>query len=242
MILGVDAGTVAVLGCVLVVGAAVQGLVGLGVGLVSAPFVTMLAPELMPGLLLFIGFLTPAISLLADHGDIDWRGLGWAVPWRIPGTALGVWLVAAVSGRALEVAVGAMVLASVLVTWRAVEVPINRTNLSVAGFVSGVTATTTSIGGPSIAVLYQHQRARRIRSTLAVYFAVGAVFSLTGLAVAGRLTRAEVGLAVLAIPVIAVGVGLSVLIRTRVRADSIRAGVLLVCAASAVTLLVRALA
>lgn len=242
MILGVDAGVVAILAGVLVVGATVQGLVGLGVGLVSAPFVTMLAPELMPGMLLFMGFLTPAISLVADHGAIDWRGLAWALPWRVPGTVVGVWLVAVVSGRALEVSVGAMVLVSVLVTWRAVEVPINRTNLSVAGFVSGITATTTSIGGPPIAVLYQHQPARRIRSTLAVYFALGAVFSLTGLAIAGDLSRAEIGLAALSSPAIALGIGLSVAIRSRVRADSIRTGVLLVCAASAVALLVRAVA
>jgi uncharacterized membrane protein YfcA len=241
VIFGVDAGVVAVLAGVVLLGATIQGLVGLGVGLVSSPFVTMLAPDLMPGLLLFLGFLTPSISLLADHRDIDWRGLAWAVPWRIPGTVVGVWLVAVVSGRALEIAVGTMVLLSVVVTWRAVELPINRTNLSVAGLVSGVTATTTSIGGPSIAVLYQHQPARRIRSTLAVYFATGAVFSLTGLALAGQITRAEIGLAALSVPALVLGIALSVVIRNRIRPDSIRSGVLVVCAASAVTLLARAL-
>ena len=97
-----------------------------------------------------------------------------------------------------------------------------------------------SIGGPSIAVLYQHQAAQKIRSTLAVYFAVGAVFSLEGLAIAGEISRAEVGLAGLAIPAIALGIALSVMIRRRVRPDSIRSGVLIVCAASAIALLVRA--
>ena len=227
------------LAATLVVGAAVQGLVGLGVGLVGAPVVTLLEPQLMPGMLLFMGFFTPAFSLVADRRDIDWRGLAWALPMRVPGTVVGVWLVALVSDRALGVAVGAMVLVSVLVTWRTVQVPITRLNLSVAGVVSGATATTTSIGGPPIAVLYQHQRPARIRNTLAVYFAVGAVFSLVGLAIAGEITRAEIGLALLFLPALVLGLLLASVVRRRLPTDSIRTGVLVVCAASAVALLVR---
>ena len=230
------------LAATLVVGAAVQGLVGLGVGLVSAPVVTLLAPELMPGMLLFMGFFTPAFSLLADRSDIDWRGLAWALPFRIPGTVAGVLLVVAVADRALGLAVGVMVLVSVLVTWRTVTVPITRVSLSVAGLLSGVAATATSIGGPPIAVLYQHERPARIRNTLAVYFAVGAVFSLAGLAIAGRITRAEVGLAVLLLPALALGLALASVVRRRVAGESIRTGVLVVCAASATALLVRSLA
>ena len=48
------------LAATLVVGAGVQGLVGLGVGMVSAPVVTLLAPDLMPGMLLVMGFYTAA--------------------------------------------------------------------------------------------------------------------------------------------------------------------------------------
>lgn len=240
MILGVDAGIVAVLAAVLVVGALVQGLVGLGVGLVAAPVVTLLSPELMPGMLLFIGLFTPALTLLADRKDIDWRGLGWSLPLRVPGTFVGVLLVGIATERVLAAAVGTMVLISVVVTWRAVELPLTRTNLAAAGFLSGLTATTTSIGGPPIAVLYQHQRAARIRSTLAIYFAVGAVISLAGLALAGRLTTAQVGLSLLFLPALGAGVYLSTHVRRRVPADEIRVGVLVVCAASAVALLVRA--
>jgi uncharacterized membrane protein YfcA len=230
---------VAVLAATLVVGAAVQGLVGLGVGLVSAPVVTLLAPDLMPGMLLFMGFFTPAFSLVTDRSDIDWRGLAWSLPFRIPGTVVGVALVAVVEDRVLGLAVGGMVLLSVLVTWRTVTVPMTRLNLSVAGVLSGVGATTTSIGGPPIAVLYQHERAARIRSTLAVYFAVGAVFSLVGLAIAGRITSEEIGLAALMLPALAVGLLVAGVVRRRIATDSIRTGVLWVCAASAVALLAR---
>ena len=230
---------VALLATTLVVGAAVQGLVGLGVGMVSAPVVTLLEPSLMPGMLLFMGLATPLVTLVHEHHDIDWRGLAWALPMRIPGTLLGLLLVATVSERALGLTVAIVVLLSVLVTVRAVRLPVNRLTLSTAGVVSGVTATATSIGGPPIAVLYQHERPSRIRSTLAIYFGAGAVFSLVGLGLTGRLTTADAGIALLMLPALVVGVFLARVLRGRLPTGSIRGGVLLVCAASALLLLVR---
>lgn len=230
---------VVLLATTLVVGAAVQGLVGLGVGMVSAPVVTLIEPSLMPGMLLFMGLATPAVTLVHEHHDIDWRGLAWSLPMRIPGTLVGLFLVATVSERSLGLTVAIVVLLGVLLTIRAVEVPISRLTLVTAGIISGITATTTSIGGPPIAVLYQHQRPARIRSTLAIYFGGGAVFSLVGLALAGEMTVAEVGIAALMLPALVVGVLIARVLRGRLPSDSIRGGVLLVCIASAALLLVR---
>ncbi len=233
---------VALLATTLLVGAAVQGLVGLGVNMVSAPVVALLAPQLVPGMLLFMGIATPLVMLVRDHHDIDWRGLAWSLPMRIPGTLVGLFLVATVSERSLGLTVAVVVLLGVLFTARSVELPLNRVTLSTAGIVSGITATATSIGGPPIAVLYQHRPAAEIRSTLAVYFVGGAVFSLTGLGASGQLTAADVGIAALMLPALVLGVFLARLLRGRLPSESIRGGVLLVCAASALLLLVRSLA
>lgn len=233
---------VALLASTLVVGAAVQGLVGLGVGMVSAPVVTLLEPSLMPGMLLFMGLATPVVTLVHEHHDIDWRGLSWSLPMRIPGTALGLLLVATVSERSLGLTVAIVVLLSVLLTVRSVRLPVNRLTLATAGVVSGITSTTTSIGGPPIAVLYQHERPARIRSTLAIYFAAGALFSLVALAAAGHLAVADVGIAALMLPALVVGVLIARALRGRMPAGSIRVGVLVVCAASAALLLARSVA
>ena len=64
---------------VLVAGATVQSLVGLGLGLVAAPIVTLLQPDLMPEMLLVLGALLPVLTLIEERGAIDWRGLGWAL-------------------------------------------------------------------------------------------------------------------------------------------------------------------
>jgi uncharacterized membrane protein YfcA len=74
----------AVLAATLVVGAAVQGLVGLGLGLVAAPVVTFFAPQLMPDLMLWLAFLLPMVTLAREHHQIDWPGLAWSVSARMP--------------------------------------------------------------------------------------------------------------------------------------------------------------
>ena len=231
----------AVLAATLVVAAGVQGLVGLGLGLVSAPVVTLVAPQLMPELLLWLALLMPLVTLVREHHDIDWRGLALSLPWRVPGTVVGVFLVALLSTATLGLLVGSMVLLSVLLTLRAIVLPVNGWTLSVAGFVSGITGTTTSIGGPPMALLYQHRSPAQIRSTLALYFLAGATLSLTGLGLAGALEVSTLLLALALVPTLVAGFALSRALVGRVPARHIRSGVLLVCALSAVAVLARSL-
>ena len=226
----------------MLVGALVQGVVGIGLGLIGAPVVTLVQPDLMPGFLLVLATLMPMVTLRHEHSDIDWRGLGWALPTRVLGTALGVWLVAILSDRVIGIAVGVMVLVAVAITVRAVEVPVTRSSLATAGFVSGVTGTATSIGGPPLVILYQHRPPRQVRTTMAVYFMVGAALSLVGLLITGELTRHQVLSALLMIPALVLGGLLAGPVRARLGGPAFRVAVLVVCAVSATALLVRSLA
>jgi uncharacterized protein len=231
----------AVLAATLVVAACVQGIVGLGLGLVTAPIVILLAPELMPDLMLWLALLFPFVTLLREHHQIDWPGLGWSLPARILGTGIGVLVVATFEPTLLGIPVGLMVLATVLLTSRSVALPVTPRTLSVAGFVSGITGTATSIGGPPMALLYQHRPPHQIRSTLGLYFIVGAALSLTGLGLAGALELPHLLLALSLVPALFVGFALSRLLDRRIPRHHIRTGVLLVCGLSAVAAIVRAL-
>jgi uncharacterized protein len=231
----------AVLAATLVIGAAVQGLVGLGLGLVAAPVTALLEPDLMPDLLLWLALTMPMVTLLREHHQIDWRGLGWALPARVPGTVVGVFFVGLFSAREMGIAVGLMVLASVLLTGIAIRLPVNRGTLVTAGFISGITGTATSIGGPPMAILYQHRTAEQIRSTLAIYFLLGAGFSLVGLGITGSLEGSTFLLAMLLVPCLFLGFALSRLLKRLVAGHHIRGGVLLVCGLSSLVLLAKSL-
>ena len=232
---------VAVLAVTFVLGALVQGLVGLGLGLIAAPFVTMLEPVLMPDLMLWLAAFLPLVTLVREHDAVDWRALGWAMAARLPGTVVGAWLVSVLATSSLGVAVGVMVLVSVVLTARAVVLPVNRGSLAVAGFASGITGTATSIGGPPLAILLQHRPPRQIRCTLAVYFLLGASLSLLFLGVAGQVDLASLLLAVGCVPCLLAGFALSRPLRKVLPGHYLRPIMLVLCAASALLLLVRSL-
>ncbi|QIK66743.1 sulfite exporter TauE/SafE family protein [Nocardioides sp. HDW12B] len=223
------------------VGAVVQSIVGLGLGLVAAPVVTLVEPAVMPELLLWLAVAMPLVTLAGEREDIDWRGLGWAFPPRLVGTVGGVAVVVAAPDRLIGVAVGVMVLVAVVLTWRTVRIPVNRPTLVTAGLVSGVTGTATSIGGPPLAILYQHRPPREIRTTMAVYFLGGATLSLVGLAVVGEVNAHDALLALAMVPVLLVGAWAGQTLRPRMAAERVRPAVLAVCGGSALVLLVRSI-
>lgn len=238
---GLDPGVFALVFAAVLLGSTVQAVVGLGIGLVAAPVITLLAPQLMPGVLISLAFVLPIITLVEERRDIDWFGLNWSLPSRVLGTVVGVWVVATFTADQLGVFIGTIVLLAVLLTWHAVEVPINRATLSTAGFVGGVTGTATSIGGPPFALLYQHRPPRQIRTTMAVYFLIGAAISLAGLALSGELHRHQVAVAALLLPAVVLGVVVGAPLRRMLPTHRVRGAVLLVSGASALVLVVRSL-
>lgn len=233
--------TFAVLAAAVTLGALVQGAVGLGLGLVAAPVTTLVDPDLMPGVLLWLAALYPVITLLHEGRHADWDHLRWAFVGRLPGTVVGVLVVSAVSTRLLGLLVGLMVLAAVLLTWQVVRLPMRRDVLVGVGVVSGVSGTATSIGGPPLALVYQHETGPRLRATLATYFLVGAALSLAGLALAGELRGVDGLWAAGLAPFLVLGFLLAGIVRRHVEAGRTRAAVLVVCGASAVALVVRSL-
>jgi len=161
---------IAVAGLFVALGGFVQSGVGLGLGLVAAPVVTLLDPALMPGSMLVAGASLPVLILAREALHADWP----------------------VSLRALGIVVGCMVLAVVALSVRSAVVPRNRTTLVTAGVISGVTGTATSIGGPPVALLYQTESGPRVRATLSVFFTVGNTLALCALAATGHLPGRDV--------------------------------------------------
>ncbi len=226
-------------GLAALIGAVVQSSVGLGVGLVATPVVTMLFPSLMPGAILVMALLLPFATLAQESGHADLRGIGWAFAGRVAGTPAGVWLVAAVPDRALSVVIGFFVLAALAATSWTREVPRNRRTLAAAGLVSGTTGTASGIGGPPIALLYQRESGPRVRATLAVYFIVGALLSLVTLAAAGQLPAVQVVAGLALMPFVLVGFAAAGPLRRYLDAGRLRAALLIVVGSSAVALIVR---
>jgi uncharacterized protein len=224
-------------GLAVFVGAIVQGGVGFGLGLVAAPVLTMLEPDLMPGAVQVVNMTLPLFTLAVEWRRVDWRGLGFAVLGRIPGSVLGALVVVYISVYARGIFVGVMVLAAVALTARALSVPRNGMTITSAGFLSGVTGTATGIGGPPLALVYQTAKGPQIRATLAMFFFLSGAQSLAVLAVVDALpARAVTTGAALIVPMV-LGFLVSGPLRRYLDGGRVRAAVLVVAATSALALI-----
>lgn len=234
-------GTLLLAGLVVLAGAVVQGFVGFGLGLLAAPLLALLEPSLVPVPLLLVASLTSVLAVVREHRHTDWRGVGWVVVGRVPGTLVGLAAVLLLSPRWFGILVGLSVLACVglsLVSWR--PQPTTRA-LLVAGVVSGATATSATIGGPPIALVYQHSKGPEVRATLGACFLIGSALSVAALATAGRVGPEQLRAALVLVPFLLAGFVLSGPARRWLDVRWLRPGVLGVSAAGAVLLITQAL-
>ncbi|KGN42807.1 sulfite exporter TauE/SafE family protein [Knoellia aerolata] len=229
------------LGAALVAGAFVQSSIGFGLAVVASPFVVVFAPDLMPGSLLVASFSLPVAQLLLAPVDIAWRQLGWALLARLAFTPLGVVAVALLSVRALSAVVAVLILVTVAASLTTLEIRTTSRNAAAAGAVAGVSGTATSIGGPFLALVLQHERPERVRSTLAAFFVVGALMAIGSLSVAGEFSRAQLLAGLAWLPFIALGYAVAAPLRRHLRSDHLRRAVLAFSAVAGASLLVRAL-
>jgi uncharacterized membrane protein YfcA len=218
--------------------AALQGAVGFGFALVSAPILVLLDVRLVPGPLIAAGFVLTVLVAWRERATIHLEGVGWQLVGRVPGSACAAVLVSAIPQGSMGVPVAAAVLVGVVLSATRLRLRPRRWTLVGAGALSGFLGTTSSIGGPPLALVYQHESGPRLRGTLAATFALGCVVSLSALAWIGRFGRPELGLALALCPAVLLGFGVSHRIARFLDGGYTRLSVLLVSAAAAAILLV----
>lgn len=226
---------------IIALGAAIQGSVGFGLGVVGAPILILLDPRLVPGPILLDALLLTVLVTVREWRHVRLADLGWSVPGRLLGTAIAVWILRAVPSARLQFTMGVFMLLAVALTLVGPRLRIGRRTLFGAGTLAGVMSTITSMGGPPMALLYQNEEGPRLRGTLAAFFALGVVFSIGGLAVAGRFGWTEIRLAALLLPGVVLGFVLSAWTAKRLDKRHIRVIVLVTSAVAGVLVVVSGL-
>ena len=231
--------TLLLLGVTVALGSMVQSTIGFGISVVAAPFVVVLRPDLMPASLLVCVFALPLMQLATGPRAIAWRHLGWALGARVLVTPFGVLLVAATSADVLALTVGILILVTVLASVTAFDIQLTRRNSAVAGAITGISGTAAAIGGPFFAIVLQHERPHRLRTTMAAFFLVGTVIAFTGLALAGQVDGGDVRAGLLWVPFVLLGHVLAGPLRSRIPARAVRRGVLTFCVVASVSVIAR---
>lgn len=208
------------------VAAFVQGSSGLGFALIVAPVAGLVEPRLLPVVLLLL--MVPLNGYVAwrERQHLDLRGASWITAARIAATPAGIAVLAVVPERYLGILIG---LSTILAAGASLVLPAFRPRppaYLAAGLVTGLSETATGIGGPPLALVYQHRPAPELRATVALCFLVGEIASLIALAVTGRLAGPGLVAAAWLLPAVLVGVALSSLVHHRVGGKGLRMGVL----------------
>ena len=97
------------------------------------------------------------------------------------------------------------------------------------------------MGGPAMALVYQHETGPKIRGTLSAIFTIGTAISVLGLWWAGRFGSTELQLALLLMPAVFVGFFLSRYTVGKLDKAHTRPAVLAISALAALAIVLRAL-
>jgi uncharacterized membrane protein YfcA len=230
-----------VIGVAVLAAAFVQGSTGFGFALICGPVVAMVQPRLLPVFLLIQ--MVPLNGYVAwrERHALDVRGTSWVGFGRVVGTFGGAALLVVVSERQLGLLIGVSTVLAVGVSLLAPSFEPGRWSLVTAGTVTGVTETSTGVGGPPLALVFQHRPAPVLRATVAACFLLGEVVSLAVLALAGTITADQVRSAFFLLPAVVAGALLSRLAHHRLEGALTRRIVLGFALVSGVAVTVQAL-
>jgi uncharacterized membrane protein YfcA len=218
----------------------VQGSTGVGFALITAPVIGILQPALLPVCVLVLMLPLNLYVVWRERAAVDRSGARWITGGRVVGTAGGLWVLAVLSTSHLSLFVGVSTIAAAVVTLMMPAFSPGRRAFVAAGLVTGVTETATGIGGPPLALLYQHQAPPTMRSTIALCFLLGELVSLVTLMVAGRISGPQLAAATNLLPALVLGAVLSRMVHRHVNGRFLRVFVQVFAIVSGLVLLVHA--
>jgi uncharacterized membrane protein YfcA len=173
--------------------------------LVAAPVLALVHPQALPATLLLLGAPLNGFVAVRERQSIDLGGLPQVLGGRVVGAVVGAEVLVVVPAHHLSTLFGTLILVAVVLSAvRPAVRPRSRWQF-LAGVASGIMSTGAAVGGPAVALVFQDRGGAALRSTLAVFFLFGLAVSLTALALAGKVTAAQVTLSLRLLPALAAG-------------------------------------
>lgn len=222
-------------------GAAVQGTIGIGFGVLSVPILSLVNPVLAPVPQLLLAAPLAMSMAWRERTHIERRGVIWLLAGRIPGALLGLGLLAIATQRTLDLGIALSVLVAIAIMGTGVKVPRSRATEFGTGLLAGVMGMVASMGGPPAALLFKDTKGAIVRSTLAMFFSFGLMVTVAFRVAGGRITSDDLILTLLLLPGAIVGYLASYRLRSQADGSTIRLAIYAISTIAAVGLLLRAL-
>lgn len=195
---------------VIMTGSALQSMSGLGLAVIASPILVLINPSFLPAPILALGCILSFLNCARYRHILYFRNIQPALLARIPGSLLGVYLLMILPASYFSICFSLFIIFSVMLTYRHINLGQCSRNLIIAGFFSGLMGTTTSVGGPPIALIYQNSNVNTARAELGLFFLIGTLISLGFLWGSGNISYEQIQLTLPLIPAVFIGFGLSI--------------------------------
>lgn len=229
----------AVASILILAGACLQGVSGVGLGMIAAPLLAILDPELVPGPMLVLGLVIAVLSLIRERSSLDTKGLGYALLGRTIASVFAAAVITLLPVRELSIVFALVILAGVAMSLLRFELRPTPTTMFGAGCVSGFMGTLTSVGLPPIALMYQNAPKSTLRASLGGFLIFGTLISIIALIFAGRFGTHDIVLGTWLAAPLYLGFWISTPLSRRISPGAVRLAVLGLSALSALLLLLR---
>jgi uncharacterized protein len=185
--------------------AALQKLLGFGLGIIAAPILVLIEPAFIPAPILLLGLLLSLLTALQNHRNIALGSIRVALSGRFIGSLLAVLLLLLLPPVFFTLLFSLLIIVSVLLTYSRWQIRYSARNLFIGGFFSGLAGTATSIGGPPIAMVYQNSKLCTVRAELSLFFLCSTIVSLLLLIITGNFSYYQLQLALPLMPAVLLG-------------------------------------
>ena len=226
--------------------ALLRGFTGFGFGLAAVPLLSLaLPPAKVVPFVVVLQVIVGVSGLRVARRQCDWQAVRALSPGLVLGIPIGLTVLTAFSANSVRLAIGLVILASVLLLWRGARLPEQGSRLLavVIGLVAGVMSGLASMGGPPIVVylLALSHAAMVVRATSIVYFMLASMLSLALMVLKGLVDREILLWSIASVPVLMAGSYVGSWGFQRSRPHHHRVTAQLTLTVLAVTLIVRAL-
>lgn len=218
-----------------------QGSIGFGFALVAAPILVLIDPSFVPGPVMMNAAVLTAFIVLREHQSVNLTPVRWAVLGNLLGTTFAGIALSFVDAYGFSLLFSAIVLAAVLLSVMGFHPRVTQRNAMAAGVASGFMGTTSSIGGPPMALLFQAERGAVLRGNLSAYFLCATLIGLSMLAYVGRFGKMEIELAGNMLPGLLLGFVISLRTSRLLDRGAVRPVILALSSTAAIVILVRTL-
>jgi len=222
------------------IAAALQSLTGLGLGVIAAPILVMIDPAFISAPILMLGLVLSLLSSFRYRKQLKFGNIGVALLGRLLGSILAILLLSLLPPLFFTLAFAFFIILSVLLSYSHFQIHYTTKNLLFGGFFSGLAGTTTSVGGPPIAMVYQNSKLSSARAELSLFFLVATIISLALLFISGNFSYYQLQLTMPLLPGVLLGFCLSLWLNKRFKIHYLKPAIALLSIASSLIILLQA--